>query len=208
MPTPEAGPYTSCNTCAAKWLYNRSASCFASTVVWRSRSTGGWLPCGGNTDCPARGPNRHWGGRKPTKYSGTKILESCRFLSGLTDSSPRLHRRARGRPGTSTRLPPHAEPRNEMPTELLDLDSAGPALAGAGIGLQGEHVTLGGLPEAAVANDNASDRTDASALLEDNFHDPTPYAAPMPPASALGLCSPPLLSLADRRKRSSPTPRA
>ena len=71
-----------------------------------------------------------------------------------------------------------------MPTEPLDLSEGGAALADANKTLQNEPVTLaqGYLPEAAAANDSASDRTEASALLDDSFLDPSSYAAPMLPA--------------------------
>ena len=68
-----------------------------------------------------------------------------------------------------------------MPAEIRDLQKALPALlADANKTLQKEHVTLvaqGHLPEAAAANDSASDGTEASALLDDGEADPSAAAA-------------------------------
>ena len=68
-----------------------------------------------------------------------------------------------------------------MPADICDMRKALPALlADANKTLQNEHVMLvaqGHLPEAAAANDSASDGTEASALLDDSEPDPSPGAA-------------------------------
>ena len=79
-----------------------------------------------------------------------------------------------------------------MPAEIRDLQKALPALlADANKTLQKEHVTLvaqGHLPEAAAANDSASDGTEASALLDDGEADPSAAAA-HPHSSCLGAAA-------------------